>query len=224
MVRSTQGFDETGAAASTPGDAGARPSSRSTWNPSMSLLSLFVLALGLSVDAFAAAVGRGAANGAPHFGAAVRGGLVFGLTEMSTPIIGWAIGSAFAGWVEAIDHWIAFGLLTGVGAHMAWHAWRHDEDEAESAAEPGPKGLIGLVFTAIGTSIDSMVVGVTLALIDADILVAAPIIGATTFVMTTIGLMAGRRIGEAVGHRAEIAAGIGLALIGSGILYSHTMT
>lgn len=184
----------------------------------MNLLSLFVLALGLSIDAFAAAVGRGAANGAPHAGAVFKGAFVFGVTEMITPVIGWAVGWAFSDWVEAIDHWIAFGLLAVVGGHMAWHAWTRDHDEP-----PPPKGLVGLIVTAVGTSIDAMAVGVSLALLDVDILVAAPIIGGTTFVMTAIGLTMGRRIGEAVGHRAEIAAGIGLILIGAGILWSHTM-
>jgi len=99
---------------------------------------------------------------------------------------------------------------------MAWHAWRRDPEE-----EPPRRGLVGLIVTAIGTSIDAMAVGVSLALIDVDIRVAAPIIGGVTFTMTAIGLVAGRRIGEAVGHRAEIAAGFALALIGCGILWSH---
>lgn len=183
----------------------------------MSILSLFILAFGLSIDAFAAAVGRGASNGAPHFGAVLRGAFVFGVTEMITPIIGWAIGWTFADWVEAVDHWIAFGLLAVVGLHMAWHAWRRDPEE-----EPPRRGLLGLIVTAIGTSIDAMAVGVSLALIDVDIRVAAPIIGGVTFTMTAIGLVAGRRIGEVIGHRAEIAAGFALALIGCGILWSHT--
>jgi len=182
----------------------------------MTILSLFILALGLSVDAFAAAIGRGAAIGTPHLGVAIRAGLVFGITEMLTPVIGWAVGAAFADYVEAIDHWIAFVLLFAVGSHMAWHAFKREPDE------PAPKGgLLLLIGTAIGTSIDAMAVGVSLALLDVDIRIAAPIIGATTFVMTTIGMMAGKRIGEAVGHKAEIAAGIGLALIGCGILWSH---
>ncbi len=184
----------------------------------MTLLSLFVLALGLSIDAFAAAIGRGAANGAPHFGAALKGAAIFGITEMLTPIIGWTVGWMFSDWVEAVDHWIAFGLLAAVGSHMAWHAWQRDEDEPPPATT-----LLGMIGTAIGTSIDAMAVGVSLALLDVDIRVAAPIIGATTFGMTLIGLLAGRRIGEAFGHRAEIAAGIGLALIGCGILWSHTV-
>lgn len=193
----------------------------------MSILSLFLIALGLSVDAFAAAVGRGtaAANGAvatsghPHLGLALKTGLIFGLVEMITPVIGFGLGTAFSGIVEEIDHWIAFGLLTAVGGHMAWAAFQPAEDEA-------PKGngsLLALIATAIGTSIDAMAVGISLALLDVDIRIAAPIIGGTTFVVASFGMWAGKMIGEKVGHWAEVAAGIGLALLGCGILYSHTM-
>jgi putative Mn2+ efflux pump MntP len=187
----------------------------------MSLLALFVLALGLSVDAFAAAVGRGAAVDHPHVGVALRSGLVFGLVEMITPVIGWALGVAFSSFVDAIDHWIAFVLLFAVGGHMAWHALA--KGEAEEDAPKGNGSLLGLIATAIGTSIDAMAIGITLALLDVDIRVAAPIIGATTFVMASFGMWAGKMIGEKIGHRAEIVAGVGLALIGCIILYEHTL-
>ncbi|MDK9696762.1 MAG: manganese efflux pump MntP family protein [Siculibacillus sp.] len=185
----------------------------------MSLLALVLLALGSSVDAFAASVGRGVvADTRPGPLLAMRTGLVFGLVEMSAPVIGWLLGTTFAGHVEAIDHWIAFVLLVGVGGHMVWEVTR-GEETAEA-----PKGsLLLLIVTAIGTSIDSMVVGVSLALLDVDILVAAPIIGATTFILSSIGMYAGKAIGERFGHRAELVAGLGLALLGCGILWSHTM-
>ena len=186
----------------------------------MSLFALMLLALGLSVDAFAAAVGRGVvADARPSPVAAMRTGLVFGLTEMSAPIVGWLLGTAFSGWVEAIDHWIAFVLLLAVGGHMVWNAVNGGEEAAE--AQEG--SLLVLMVTAVGTSIDSMVVGISLALLDVDILIAAPIIGATTFTMASIGMIAGKAIGERFGHHAEVAAGAGLALLGCGILWSHTM-
>ncbi len=193
----------------------------------MSLLALVLLALGLSVDAFAAAVGRGVvAPDRPSPMTAMRTGLVFGLTEMSAPIVGWLLGTAFSGLVEAVDHWIAFVLLLAVGGHMVWNALRGDDDAAAETASgaPAPKGsLLLLVVTAIGTSIDSMVVGISLALLDVDIRIAAPIIGLTTFTMSSIGMYAGKAIGERFGARAEITAGVGLALLGCGILYGHTM-
>ena len=188
----------------------------------MSLLALMMLALGLSIDAFAAAVGRGVvAPERPSPAMAMRTGLVFGLTEMSAPVVGWLLGTAFSGFVEAIDHWIAFVLLLGVGGHMVWNALRGGDDEPEAEAPQG--SLLLLMVTAVGTSIDSMVVGISLALLDVDIRIAAPIIGLTTFTMASIGMLAGKAIGEKVGSRAEIAAGVGLALLGCGILYGHTM-
>ena len=187
----------------------------------MSLLALFVLALGLSVDAFAAAVGRGVvADGRPSAVLALRTGLVFGVIEMSAPVVGWLLGTAFSGWVDAIDHWIAFVLLGAVGGHMVWAALG---DGPEAAEEPRQGSMLLLMLTAVGTSIDSMIVGVSLALLDVDILIAAPIIGVTTFTMASVGMIAGKAIGARFGHHAEVAAGIGLALLGCGILWSHTM-
>lgn len=188
----------------------------------MSLLALVLLALGLSIDAFAAAIGRGVvAPERPSAALAMRTGLVFGLVEMSAPIVGWLLGTAFAGYVEAIDHWIAFVLLVGVGGHTVWEAF--EDDDVEDAAEAEKGSPLLLVITAVGTSIDSMVVGVSLALLEVDIRVAAPIIGLTTFTMASIGMYAGKAIGDRFGRRAEIVAGVGLGLLGCGILYSHTM-
>lgn len=187
----------------------------------MSLLALVLLALGLSVDAFAAAIGRGVvAPERPTVALAMRTGLVFGLVEMSAPIVGWLLGTAFAGHVEAIDHWIAFVLLVGVGGHMVWETLEDDDTEAEPT--DGKSALL-LVVTAVGTSIDSMVVGISLALLEVDIRLAAPIIGVTTFTMTSIGMYAGKAIGDRFGRRAGVVAGIGLGLLGCGILWSHTM-
>lgn len=185
----------------------------------MSLVSLLVLALGLSVDAFAAAVGRGVlAERRPPVFVAMRTGLVFGLVEMSAPVVGWLLGTAFSGWVEAIDHWIAFVLLFGVGGHMVMNAFGREED-----APPPSGSLVMLVLTAIGTSIDSMAVGISLALLDVDIRIAAPIIGMTTFTMASFGMWAGKAIGDQIGHRAEAIAGLGLGLIGCIILWEHTI-
>jgi putative Mn2+ efflux pump MntP len=189
----------------------------------MSLLALMLLALGLSVDAFAAAIGRGVvAPERPSPALAMRTGLIFGLVEMSAPVVGWLLGTAFSGYVEAIDHWIAFVLLVGVGGHTVWEAFEDDDVAAEAEAEAKGSPLL-LVVTAVGTSIDSMVVGVSLALLEVDIRIAAPIIGVTTFTMASIGMYAGKAIGDRFGRRAEIVAGVGLALLGCGILYGHMM-
>jgi putative Mn2+ efflux pump MntP len=187
----------------------------------MSPAAIAFLSLSMSADAFAAAIARGAAT-RPTFAGAVRGGLVFGSVEAITPILGWAVGLAAASFVASIDHWIAFALLGGVGAHMIWQAFRPDE-EGEEEAPPRSRGrnLLGLVVTAIGTSIDAGAVGVSLALVGVNILVIAASIGLATFVMTTIGLTIGRRAGHWLGSAAEIVGGMVLIVIGSFILAEH---
>lgn len=171
----------------------------------------------MSADAFAASLGRGAAT-KPNFARAIRGGLVFGTVEAITPILGWAVGLAASGFVASIDHWIAFVLLVAVGGKMIWEAFQ-PEDESEEAS---PKsGLIGLVATAVGTSIDAAAVGVTLALLGANILVIALSIGFATFVMTTIGLSIGRIAGHKFGSAVEVLGGLVLIAIGTIILVEH---
>ncbi|WP_370677684.1 manganese efflux pump MntP family protein [Pleomorphomonas sp. PLEO] len=182
----------------------------------MSPFSIAVLAVSMSVDAFAVSVGRGAAIGRPRLREALRTGLVFGTVEALTPLIGWAAGFAAARYVEAVDHWIAFVLLAGVGLHMLYAAFRK-----EDAAAPTGKSLALLIATAIGTSLDAMAVGVSLAFLDVNIMVVAIAIGLATFVMSSGGLMIGRLIGERFGRIAEVVAGIALCGLGMFILFEH---
>lgn len=185
----------------------------------MSPISILVLSLSMSADAFAAAVGRGASH-RPTFPTAVRNGLVFGVIEGITPLIGWALGIAAAGFVEQIDHWIAFGLLGAVGGKMLWEAFQPAEEGDEAKA--AKRGLVALVAVAIGTSIDAAAVGVGLAFIGANILIIAAAIGATTFVMTTIGMLIGKAVGVRFGKAAEFVAGVALIGLGTMILLEHT--
>lgn len=190
----------------------------------MSPIAIFLLSLSMSADAFAAAVGRGAAH-RPDFAGAVRGGLVFGIIEAITPIIGWSLGMIAADMVEKVDHWIAFVLLVGVGGRMIWEAARRDAADPVEA-QPGSTlrktGMIALVATAIGTSIDAAAVGVGLAFIGVNIWIIAAAIGFTTFVCATIGLMIGKFVGARFGSRVEILGGILLIGIGTVILLEHT--
>jgi putative Mn2+ efflux pump MntP len=183
------------------------------------VLPVVLLALSMSTDAFAAAVGKGARLDRPGFGEALRTGLIFGSVEAATPLIGWSLGKAASRFIAAYDHWIAFAILTLVGGKMIWDAVRRDPEEEK----PKSHSLPVLVLTAIGTSIDALAVGVTLALIGANIIVNALAIGATTFVLVTIGMLTGRFLGEKFGHYAEAAGGIVLILIGVAILAEHTM-
>lgn len=180
-------------------------------------LPVILLALSMSTDAFAAAIAKGARLDRPSLGEAVRTGLIFGGIETATPLIGWVMGKAASRFIAAYDHWIAFGILGAIGAKMIWDALRREPDEQK----PSNHSLAVLVLTAIGTSIDALAVGVTLAIIGANIIVNALAIGAATFTMVTIGTMMGRSLGERLGHWAEAAGGVALILIGSAILAEH---
>jgi putative Mn2+ efflux pump MntP len=185
----------------------------------MHILSVIFLAFSMSSDAFAAALGKGTRLDKPSWGEALRTGLIFGSIETLTPLIGWALGRAASRYIEAFDHWIAFGLLLIIGGKMIWDAFQRDEEEEK----PSSHSFLVLAITAIGTSIDALAVGVTLALVDADIIVNALAIGAATFTMTTIGVMAGRYLGEKFGRYAEAAGGVVLIVIGTKILLEHTL-
>ncbi|MBA2588883.1 MAG: manganese efflux pump [Alphaproteobacteria bacterium] len=184
----------------------------------MTFLPVLLLALSMSADAFAAALGKGARLDKPGWGEALRAGAIFGSIEAVTPLIGWALGKAASRTIAAFDHWIAFGLLTVIGGKMIWDAFRRHEEEEK----PRSHGLMVLVLTAIGTSIDALAVGVTLAIVGANIIVNALAIGAATFTMVTIGVMTGRVLGEKFGRTAEAGGGIILIAIGIKILFDHT--
>ena len=185
----------------------------------MTLIALILLAFAMSTDAFAAAIGKGAALRTPSLRQAIQIGLLFGTVEAATPLIGWLIGYSAKEYVQAWDHWIAFVLLTLLGAHMIYEGLRPDDD----SAIPTPKNtpFFKLLLTAVGTSIDAMTVGVTLAFIEVNIWLAAALIGTATTVMVTIGVLIGRLVGGWLGHRAEIGGGITLWVIGGWVLMSH---
>ncbi|WP_300759141.1 manganese efflux pump MntP [Janthinobacterium sp.] len=184
----------------------------------MNFAATAALSLAMSTDAFAAAVGKGAALHKPRWSEALRTGLIFGVIEAITPVIGWALGRVAAPYVEAWDHWIAFGLLAIIGLLMIRNALATpDADEA-----PAQKHSFWvLAATGFATSIDAMVVGAGLALLGANIVVTAAAIGFSTFVMVTLGVMLGRVLGTVAGRRAELVGGAILIIIGCVILYEH---
>lgn len=185
----------------------------------MTPFSIAIIAFSMSADACAAAIARGAV-GRPTVAQAVRAGLVFGAVETVTPLIGWALGLAAASFVTAIDHWIAFVLLGVVGGKMIYEAARRDPDAVETL--PAGRGLLSLMATAVGTSIDAAAVGVTLAFLDANIVVIALAIGLATFTMATLGMLIGRAVGVRFGSTVELIGGFGLIAIGTSILAEHT--
>lgn len=185
----------------------------------MNLSATILLAFGMSMDAFAASIGKGATLHKPKFSEAVRTGLIFGAIETLTPLVGWGLGMLASQFILEWNHWIAFILLVFLGGRMIVEGFRGDSDEACEA--PHRHGFWLLVTTAFATSLDAMAVGVGLAFLQVSIVTTALAIGCSTFIMSTLGMMVGRFIGPLLGKRAEILGGIVLIGIGSEILWSH---
>tara|TARA_R100001369_G_scaffold32570_1_gene57198 strand:+ start:1702 stop:2319 length:618 start_codon:yes stop_codon:yes gene_type:complete len=182
----------------------------------MTPITIGVLAVSMSVDAFIASVGKGAAAHKPSLGHAVRTGAIFGIIEAITPILGWAAGVAASQYVAKVDHWIAFTLLATVGLHMVFQAWTRAGVESNKSSS-----LWVTILTACGTSIDAMAVGVSLAFLDVNIFIIASAIGIATMVMSATGMLAGRFLGQQFGRIAETAGGLALFSMGAFILFEH---
>lgn len=182
----------------------------------MTGITVGLLAVTLSIDAFLAALGQGARARVSGLGMALRTGVVFGAVEAATPLIGWGLGSAASSHVEAIDHWIAFGLLFVVGLRMMLNALK-ERDQPRTHGH----GTATLVATAFGTSVDALAVGASLALLDVNMIAVAITIGATTLVLSTAGVLAGKYLGDRLGRWAELLGGVALICLGLGILQDH---
>lgn len=179
--------------------------------------SLLLLAMAMSTDAFAAAVGKGAALHKPPLREALRSGLIFGSIEAITPLIGWLIGLAAARYVADWDHWVAFTLLSGLGLHMIWNGMGTPKTQEIKTRH----SFWSLAMTGMATSMDALAVGLSLALVNVNILKAALAIGLATTLMVTLGILLGRFIGALIGKRAEILGGVVLILVGCSVLMEH---
>ena len=185
----------------------------------MNVSATILLAFGMSMDAFAASIGKGATLHKPKFSEALRTGLIFGAIETLTPLVGWGMGILASQFVLEWNHWIAFILLVFLGGRMVIEGFRGSDDEECEA--PRRHGFWLLVTTAFATSLDAMAVGVGLAFLQVNIIATALAIGCATLMMSTLGIMVGRFIGPLLGKRAEILGGIVLIGIGAQILWSH---
>ena len=183
----------------------------------MSFGSLLVLAVGLAMDATAAAAAR--ALRAPRL--TVRDVLLvstlFGGFQAAMPVAGWWIGSGVGPAIEAWDHWVAFALLAGVGTKAILESFGPDDEPAAG----DPFGMRVLVLLAVATSIDAFAVGVTLPMIGAPLVASVATIGVTTAALSVCGLFAGRRFGALLGRRLEAMGGLVLIGLGSKILVEH---
>lgn len=184
----------------------------------MNPVATLFLAFAMSTDAFAAAIGKGATLRRPRWRDAIKTGLIFGVIEALTPLIGWFLGKAADQYVSAWDHWIAFTLLFILGARMVFNSFASKQDEDTKTSS---HSFWLLAVTGFATSIDAMAVGAGLAFVDVNIYSTALAIGLATMLMVTIGVMVGRLLGHVVGRRAEMLGGVVLIGIGSTILAEH---
>ena len=184
-------------------------------------ISIFLLGIAMSTDAFAAAVGKGAAMRKPRFREALRAGVIFGVIEGLTPLIGWLLGLTAVQYITAWDHWIAFTVLGLLGLHMIYVGLKPESERGASDGTKRSDSFWSLAAAGFATSIDAMAIGVGLAFIEVNIVVVALTIGLTTLVMVTLGIMLGRVLGSLAGKRAEIVGGLMLIGIGTAILYEH---
>lgn len=183
----------------------------------MSVIEIFIIALGLSMDAFAVAVCRGLSMPGYKFIYSLVVGLYFGIAQAAMPLIGYILGSAFEKYITAYDHWIAFILLCAIGANMIREALGPEEEGGDKAGI----GFLVLFPMAIATSIDALAVGVTFAFLSVNVVAAVAIIGCTTFVLSGIGVKLGSIFGGKFRKKAELAGGLILIAMGAKILISH---
>jgi putative Mn2+ efflux pump MntP len=183
----------------------------------MGILELLILAIGLSMDAFAVSVCKGLAMKKLEFKNMAIVGLWFGGFQALMPSIGYFLGVQFKNQITAIDHWIAFVLLGIIGANMIKEACSKD-DEEEVKANLDVKTMFML---AIATSIDALAVGITFAFLSVNLVHAVTFIGITTFILSAVGVGIGNIFGTKYKAKAEIAGGIILILLGIKILLEH---
>lgn len=186
----------------------------------MSFQEIFLIGVGLSMDAFAVALCKGLNMKKVNYVHTVIIALFFGGFQAVMPLLGWFLGKNFESYIKSMDHWIAFALLVYIGGKMAYEAIKGD-DEDETSAKGDKLDLKELTIMAIATSIDALAVGITFAFLQVSIVSSVTIIGITTFVLSIIGVMIGNRFGMKFKSKAEIAGGIILILIGLKILLEH---
>lgn len=178
--------------------------------------TLFTLAVGLSMDAFAVSVCKGLAMKKITVRKALIVGLWFGGFQALMPVLGYFLGAQFKEKITAVDHWIAFVLLGFIGINMIRESM--EKEEVCPSAGVDPKTMFPL---AVATSIDALAVGVTFAFLDVNIAAAAGFIGVTTFIFSAAGVKVGNVFGSRYKSKAELAGGIILVLLGIKILLEH---
>lgn len=195
----------------------------------MSLIELFIIAVGLSMDAFAVAICKGLSLKKVSLKQCIKVGLYFGGFQGGMPLIGFILGVQFKDYITSIDHWIAFVLLSIIGINMIRESRAEDNEDSivdlteAAVCEDGSEALSfkNMIMLAIATSIDALAVGVTFAFLQVDIVPAVSFIGIVTFVLSMIGVKVGNIFGAKFKSKSEFIGGTILILMGLKILLQH---
>lgn len=186
----------------------------------MSVFELFFVAVGLSADAFAVAAADGLSLKRRRKALLIA--FLFGLFQALMPLCGYLLGSGLAKYITEFDHFLALGVLGVIGGKMVTESI-HELADSEYTAEIKDPGFSELLLQAVATSIDAFMVGVSFAAIRTRIVPAALLIGTVTFGLSLAGAVGGKRLGERLGSKAELAGGIVLIIIGIKTFLEHIL-
>ena len=184
----------------------------------MGIIEVLLIAVGVSMDAFAVSIAKGMSARRVGWRHAILAGSWFGGFQALMPCIGYFLGLGFAAFIGQWDHWVAWLLLTFIGANMVKESFSKDEDEVS-----GGWGFWHMLTLAVATSIDALAVGVSFAFLEMSIWMPIIIIGITTMMFSIAGVLLGKKVGERFKSKAELVGGLVLIAIGIKILWEHTM-
>ena len=186
----------------------------------MDWVQLILIAVSLSMDAFAVALCKGLCMKRINYRHAGMIALAFGFFQGMMPLIGWFLGKQFEQYITPIDHWIAFVLLGYIGGKMIWDAL-HEDNEGQACEIEERLDLKELLIMAVATSIDALAVGITFAFLQISIVPSVCAIGLITLALSFVGVIVGNRFGNRFQSKAQLAGGTVLVLIGLRILLEH---
>ena len=185
----------------------------------MGIIPLIFLSIGLSFDTFAVSIGCGIIEKQIKFFQAARIAIIFAVFQAIMPLLGWSLGYIIKDYITAIDHWLAFVLLSIVGGKMIIESFK-----AEEGKTINPRQLKVILALSLATTIDAFVVGVTFAFLNVNLFLSSVIIGLITFIAAMLGMLFGKNIGSRFGKKMEIIGGLILIGLGIKILLEHLLS
>jgi len=184
----------------------------------MDLLTILLVALGLAMDALAVSIAKGITVSHNRRKAAIMLATFFAGFQMLMPVIGWVAGISLRDVIVGIDHWIAFGLLSFIGVKMFYESTKDADDGKGDELK-----IVAVLILAVATSIDALMVGLSFAFLETSIVLPIAVIGAVTFILSSVGFIFGCSLGKVFGKKIEVIGGIILIAIGVRILLEHLL-